>query len=474
LSKKRDGFLTTILIVDDEKEICKALKGILSDEGYRVVTAHTPEEASVALSAENPNLMLLDVWFGKGSWDGVYFLDRIQLSHPSIPIIMISGHATLSLAVSALQKGAYDFLEKPINVNRLLLSVKRALEFRQIRSHLVSHQNANASAWPLPMDARLKKLAMLDTRILLVGEKGTGKTRLAKHVHHLSPKHESPLLVASSTLLNAMDDHTFFGSQSGGKIEKLGFFEHAQGGTVILRNVHQLDLERQRTLSELFESGTITRLGGDRPVPLNVRFIATALPHILGCSVQPLPHSSGTPSPERTIWPQNMNRSFYDRMTLTYFQLDPLRHHIPSIAVWAQALLEELAQEHDVPTPQLSDEALLHLKTFSWPGNVAQLHCILKRILLDGSDAIIDVHHLPQELMAQDTQHLMQALSLPKNIYSLPLKQARACFEISYVKAQIAASEGSVTKAAEIIGMERSALHRKIKTLSRQWHDPPI
>ncbi len=467
--------MTTILIVDDEKEICKALKGILSDEGYRVITAHTPEEASVALTTENPNLLLLDVWFGKGSWDGVYFLDRIQLSHPSIPIIMISGHATLSLAVSALQKGAYDFLEKPINVNRLLLSVKRALEFRQIRSHLVSHQNAASSLWPLPMDARLKKLAMLDARILLIGEKGTGKTRLAKHLHQLSPKHESPLLVASSTMLNGMDDHTFFGSQLGGKIEKLGFFEHAQGGTVVLRNVHRLNLERQRTLSELFESGTITRLGGDRPVPLNVRFIATALPHILGCSVQPLPRpDSVTPLPEHTIWPQDMDRSFYDRMTLTYFHLDALRHNIPNISLWAKALLQELAQEHDVPTPQLSDDALLHLKTFSWPGNVAQLHCILKRILLDGSDPIIDVHHLPQELITQDTRHLMRALSLPKNIYSLPLKQARACFEISYVKAQIAASEGSVTKAAEIIGMERSALHRKIKMLSRQLHDPPL
>ncbi|MBM3631365.1 MAG: sigma-54-dependent Fis family transcriptional regulator, partial [Alphaproteobacteria bacterium] len=414
LSKKRDGFLTTILIVDDEKEICRALKGILSDEGYRVLMAHTPEEASVALITENPNLLLLDVWFGKGSWDGVYFLDRIQLSHPSIPVIMISGHATLSLAVSALQKGAHDFLEKPINVNRLLLSVKRALEFRQIRSHLVSHQHTNAFLWPLPLDARLKKLAMLDTRILLIGEKGTGKTRLAKHLHYLSPKHEAPLLVASSTMLNAMDDHTFFGSQSGGKIEKLGFFEHAQGGTVILRNVHRLSIERQRTLSELFESGTITRLGGERPVPLNVRFIATALPHILGCSVQPLPQpDSGAPLPEHTLWPQNMDRSFYDRMTLTYFQLDPLRHHIPSISVWAKALLEELSQEHDVPTPQLSDETLLYLKTFSWPGNVAQLHCVLKRILMDGSHTTIDVHHLPQELIAQDTRHLIRALSLP-------------------------------------------------------------
>ena len=465
--------MTTILIVDDEKEICRALKGILSDEGYHVVTAHTPEEASGALTTENPHLLLLDVWFGKGSWDGVYFLDRIQLSHPSIPIIMISGHATLSLAVSALQKGAYDFLEKPISVNRLLLSVKRALEFRQVRSHLVSHQNANASSWPLPMDARLKKLAMLDTRILLIGEKGTGKTRLAKHLHQLSPKHESPLLAANSTMLNAMDDHTFFGSQSGGKIIKLGFFEHAQGGTVILRNAHRLNLERQRSLSEIFESGTITRRGGDRPIPLNVRFIATALPHILGCSIQPLPES-GTSLTGHTVWPQNMDQSFYDRITLTYFQLDTLRHNIPSISLWAKALLEELAQEHDMPTPQLSDDALLHLKTFSWPGNVAQLHCILNRILLNGSEAIIDVHHLPQELMAQDTRHLMRALALPKNIYSLPLKQARACFEISYVKAQIAASEGSVTKAAEVIGMERSALHRKIKMLSRQLHDPPI
>lgn len=478
MSKKKDGFLTTILIVDDEKEICKALKGILSDEGYRVLMAHTPEEAAITIAAENPHIVLLDVWFGKGSWDGVYFLDRVQLSHPSIPIIMISGHATLSLAVNALQKGACDFLEKPINVNRLLLSVKRALEFKQIKAHLLSSQQKDPSPWPLPIDSRLKKLASLDSRILLIGEKGTGKTRLAKQLHQISPKQAGPLLVASSTLLNTMDDEAFFGMQSGGKIEKLGFFEHAQGGTVILRNVHQLALGRQRTLSDLFESGSIKRLGADQAIHLNVRFIATSLPKILDEPVYSPEYSnnacSAVPLPQHSIWPENMDRSFYDRITLTSFPLDSLRNNIPVISVWAKALLQELAQENDMETPILSEEAMLHLKTFAWPGNVDQLHCVLKHIMIDLCEPVIQVSHLPPELIAHDTHHLMRSLALPKNIYALPLKQARACFEISYVKAQIAASEGSVTKAAEVIGMERSALHRKIKMLSRQLHDPPI
>ena len=478
MSKKKEGFLATILIVDDEKEICRALKGILSDEGYRVLVAHTPEEANGILSKETPQVLLLDVWFGKGSWDGVYFLDRVQLSHPSIPIIMISGHATLSLAVNALQKGAYDFLEKPINVDRLLLSIKRALEFKETRSRLLTHQPKAASPWPLVIDTRLRKLATLDTRILLLGEKGAGKTRLAKHLHLLSPKQAGPLLVANSTFLNTMDEETFFGTQSKGKIQNLGFFEHAQGGTVVLRNVHGLTLDRQRSLAQIFESSSIKRLGGDDPIPLNVRFIATALPSILSYSSHGVPAaistSSALPAPQTHIWPQTMDRSFYDRITLTSFQIEALCNNGPSIALWADALLQELAKENDMATPQLSEEALLHLKTFPWPGNVAQLHHVLKGVVMGLSEPTIQVHHLPQEILGQDALYLIRNLSLPKNIYSLPLKQARACFEIHYVKAQIAASEGNVTRAAEVIGMERSALHRKIKTLSHQLHDPPL
>jgi two-component system nitrogen regulation response regulator NtrX len=506
LSKKKRSFLTTILIVDDEKEICKALKGLLSDEGYRVLVAHTPEEASSIIASETPQLLLLDVWFGKGSWDGVYFLDRVQLSHPSIPIIMISGHATLSLAVSALQKGAYDFLEKPISVDRLLLSVKRALEFKHIQSRLVAHRELGPWEWPLPIDGKLKKLATSDARILLLGEKGVGKTRLAKYLHILSPRHEGPLVVAGSVMLNALDDASFFGVQSLGRIQKYGFFEQAQGGTIILSNIHCLRPERQVALAQLFQSGTIKRLGGDQAIPLNVRFIATSLPDFIGQALEAesqgpaskvfstaaaethsqvlasekfrkdkeCERSKNSPNSLSSTLCWTTDRSFYDRITLAPFTLDSLRKNIALIPLWANALLQELAQDHDIPTPILSESALTHLKTFDWPGNMEQLQNVLQRIIMETSAPIIEPKHLPRDIVSHDVSAVVQTLNLPKNIYSLPLKEARARFEMSYVKAQLVASEGSMTKAAEIIGMERSALHRKLKTLSNRAHAPPI
>lgn len=466
------------MIIDDEREICKALRGILSDEGYRVLIAHTPEEATGIIASENPHLLLLDVWFGKGSWDGVYFLDRLQLSHPFIPIIMISGHATLSLAVSALQKGAYDFLEKPINVDRLLLSVKHALAFKHIQSRLVTHREGAPWEWPLPIDARLKKAAASDVRILLLGERGVGKTRLAKFLHLLSPRHEGPVVVAGSVMLNAMDDASFFGVQSLGRIQKFGFFEQVQGGTVILSNVHRLSPSRQATLAQLFESNSIKRIGGDQAIPLNLRFIATALPHFMQSSdgttseaKMPLMPKTLEATPQRL---EAVDRSFYHRITLTSFRLDALRENMSLVPLWTNALLQELAQDHDIPVPNISEGALMHLKSLPWKGNMHQLLNVLQRIVIDHKPTLIDVHHLPQELMAQEGHGLIHSLSLPNNIYALPLKEARACFEISYVRAQLAASEGSVTRAAEVIGMERSALHRKLKTLSSRSQAPPV
>jgi two-component system nitrogen regulation response regulator NtrX len=465
MSKKKGCFSATILVVDDEKENCKALKGLLSDEGYRVVVAHSPEEATGILVTEKPNLLLLDVWFGKGSWDGVYFLDRVRLSHPFIPIIMISGHATLNLAVSALQKGAYDFLEKPINVDRLLLSVKRALELRHIQCRLATHRDLGTWAWPLPIEAKLKKLAASETRILLVGEKGTGKVRLAKFLHLLSTNHEGPVIVAGSHMLNELDDSAFFGEQAMGRVQKFGFLEHAQGGTVILSNVHNLTPKRQNALAQLFQSGTIKRLGGDQAIPLNIRFIATALPDFIHWPIQSQTDSDKIVPPITETPPAHIDRAFYDRITLASFSLEPLRKNASLISMWINALLQELAQEHDMLAPVFSDNALIHMRAFDWPGNMEQLRNVLQHIMLQERAKIVDTHHLPSEII-QSGAKISNALSLPKNVYSLPLKEARACFEMSYVKAQIAASEGSVTKAAELIGMERSALHRKLKTLS--------
>lgn len=443
------------MIVDDDKEIGKALKGLLSDEGYHVLVAHHPDEAWRLLNDVLPCAMLLDVWFGKASWEGVHFLERLQAQYPMLPVIMISGHANLNLAMNALQRGASDFIEKPIQADRLLLALQRTLALQHTRAQLVS-RNLETS-WPIPLDSAWKKAALNDMPLLILGETGSGKIRLAHHLHCLSQRPQGPIIKLGSHMINGLSDSAFFGEQTEGHNVQSSILEQAQGGTLVLQNVHLLTASKQQALAQILQSGTLKRLGAKTSVPLKIRWMATAPLNFLVENASF--HQSTVPNPWDT------QTSLYHRLTLSPLCLPSLRSHLPLVPVWTEHVLHELCSQHDRALASVSSSTMTLLKAYDWPGNVAQLKIVLEWALGQASHhTVIQPEHLPFEIQHYGMDSIPKH-DVPHSIYQLPLRQARSFFELQYVKAQLANAEGNMSKAAEVIGMDRAALHRKLKSL---------
>lgn len=424
-----------ILIIDDEKEICKSLKGLLSDEGYLPSIAYTPQEALSLLEQETPHIILLDVWFGKGSWDGVHFLDRLKKICPLIPIIMISGHGTLEMAVRALKKGAHDFIEKPINIEKLLSSVKNAIDISHFRrSH--SAIRPPSQKWALPLDAKEKKAAKSNGCLLILGENGTYKNLLAQELHTQSSRNSAPVIHFNCVTLNHLSEEDIWGTEQDSSSPVPGLFEQAQGGTVVLHHIYALSLPLQKKLTQVLQSGASWRMGATEPFPLNVRFITTAPPSF---AMAP---------------PENYNRDFYDRVTVFPIEISPLREQRNNLATWSTFFLKDLSQDMGISELSLDHEAFSALKGYDWPGNMRELYHVLARACTLCTDHVITSQHLPLKRVSQSL-----------HLFSLPLQEARAHFEYEYLKFQLASVEGSISRAALAVGMERTALHRKIKIL---------
>jgi two-component system, NtrC family, nitrogen regulation response regulator NtrX len=432
-----------IFIIDDEKEICRSLKGLLKDEGYQVDFALTPEKALEHIQEKTPDLILLDVWFGKCSWDGVYLLDQLKQLYPMLPVIMISGHGNFELAVQAIKKGAYDFIEKPFELDRLLLSIQRALEASYLRIENAAYRTyalSERAPWPLPIDSSLRRCAQSESRILFTGEPGTGKKSLAEEAHRLSSRKQSAFLVLNSHEINLWPEKNLWGLENEGRIEMMGVLEHVQGGTVVLTNIQSLKKSLQIHFSRLFESQSLLRLGGQKPIPLNVRFLLT----------------SQTNSQELK---NVLYKEFFDRITVSVFDVPSLNQKPQNIRIWSQFLLRMLSFELGSIDQKLSEEAIKILQKHSWPGNIRELKHVLAGIVMKHSESVILKNHLPPEISGVFS-HLSR-----EDLFSLPLNKARMLFEYEYLSAQLASVNGNVSHAAQIIGMERSALHRKIKSL---------
>ena len=433
--------MNTILVVDDDKEICKTLKSVLLDEGFKVHIAQTPEEALKKIKTEHIHLILLDVWFGKDSWDGVNLLERIKQFSPVVPIIMISGHATLELAVKAIKKGAYDFLEKPFDLDRLLLCVRHALEHTQLRIHRVTAEKEQA-AWPFSLPPALMRFASTDARVLIIGENGTGKTAVAKEVFKHSCRKDAPILTLDAEVLNALPEHVLLGEEQDKIVKQVGLFEQAQGGTIILRNVDQLNATLQKTLTRIWDIGGVVRVHGQDIVPLNIRFLATARETFFTHSQQFL-------------------REFFDRITLNHFFIKPLRSAREEIRMWVEHLLPEFNAKHQKNVRSVDNAMLCALQSYEWPGNVTQLSNALENavIMAKGTALTVEDFSLPI---------IVSSSSLHQDLFDLPLMDARCMFEYFYITSRLTKENGNVSRVAKEIGMERSALHRKIKHLEER------
>ena len=431
----------TILVVDDDKEICKTLKGVLADEGFKTHIAQTPDEAMQKVKSENIQLILLDVWFGKDSWDGVNLLERIKQLFPLIPIIMISGHATLELAVKAIKRGAYDFLEKPFDLDRLLLCVHHALEHTQLRMHQVMSMN-EATAWPFPLAPSLIKLACTDARVLIVGENGTGKTAITKEMVRLSSRKDKSTLILDAQVLNTLDKVELLGLEKNQVVKRVGVFEQAQGGTIILRNVDFLNSTLQNILSELWDLNGIYRVDGKNLVPLNVRFLATARETFISQS-------------------DLFSKEFFDRITLNYFVLKVLRHHKEELKLWVEYLISFFSLRYQKPLKPLDPVVLRALQLYEWPGNITQLSNVIENaVIVSSADSLSAENFTFPVVIPSNSVH--------QDLFSLSLTDARSMFEYFYISYRLSEENGNVSIVARKIGMERSALHRKIKHLSER------
>lgn len=430
--------MESILIVDDEKAICKSLKGILEDEGYTVYTAYAPEDALSSVKKHMPAVVLLDVWFGQSAWDGLYCLDQLRHAYPLLPVIMMSGHATLNLAVNAMQKGALDFIEKPIPVERLLSGIKAALiSVRPSAQPLLE-------TWPLPLSRKLKRSDASEHHLIVVGKRGWGTFRMASTLQRLSLRKGASLIVVQSSFLNTLTPLQWFGQEQNGRVSTPGFLERYQGGTCIIQNIQDLNLTMQRNIAKIMDNTGHVRLGGQKSISFNVRFIATALPEFMNYKEE------------------SMSRTFHDRITGNPIEIKPLKDM--DIPLWVHTLLHEIAHDWGMSSaPRVTQEVMQVLQAHPWPGHISQLHHMLELAMLNAPNSpLLELKDFPSGLV-QPLMQVKETVSDLEPLFSMPLREARAVFELHYMQNHLA--RGNYTQAAQAMGMNRAAFHRKLKAL---------
>lgn len=445
-----------ILIVDDEKDIAQLIAESLEDEGYTTRFVHDGPAAIEAVAKRRPSLVLLDIWLGNQDWDGLRVLEDLRKSHDQLPIIMMSGHGTIETAVSALKKGAYDFIEKPFQMDCLLLSVKRALEMIRLKRENASLKNQDPLLMqdnlclllPPSVKTTLERLAVGNTRVLIEGGVGSGKSLAARYIHFCSKYKEGPLTMVSCAHDERQDlERLLFGQESEDTII-VGALESCHQGTLVLEDVGGCPPFIQERLMRFLSEGSFTRQGGHHSVSVSVRLLAT--------NPKPL---------ERQVEGGGFRQDLYDRLSVAKVHLPSLRERLGDFERIATTLLGLCYESQGIASKPLSKEALEALKRHPWPGELNELRNVLERAISTAVAEGLDVL-TPEVLFHQGTPHLEPLThGLMEHVMDLPLKNAREHFERSYLLAQVARFDGNISQTASFVGMERSALHRKLKGL---------
>ena len=446
-----------ILVVDDEADIRELVGGILSDEGYAVRTAEHSEAALAAIKARKPALLILDIWMQGGGMDGLELLDLVKELDGDLPVIMISGHGNIETAVSAIKRGAYDFLEKPFKSDRLLLIVERALEAatlkrenRRLRQQAVVPDGfVGRSAAAQHLRQLIGRIAPANSRVMISGPPGSGKELVARLIHGASPraKGEFVALGAADMTPERMDLDLFGEEGDGGRPRKIGVFERAHGGTLYLDKVGDMPRETQGRILRVLVDQRFRRVGGDQDVQVDVRVI-----------------SSTSRDLREEIVAGRFREDLFHRLNVVPMQVPGLSERREDIAELVDYFITRISEATGLPRRRLNDDAIATLQVHAWPGNVRQLRNNIERLLIlatgDPSEAIT-ADMLPAEVTGAGP-----AASVgPDRVIALPLRDAREVFEREYLNAQIMRFGGNISRTANFIGMERSALHRKLKSL---------
>jgi two-component system nitrogen regulation response regulator NtrX len=446
-----------VLVVDDEADIRDLVSGVLEYEGYAVRSAADSGGALEAVEDRRPSMVLLDVWLQGSRLDGIELLQEIKRRDPTIPVLMISGHGNLDTAVAAVREGAVDFIEKPFEAERLIYLVDRATETERMRREnatlrqQVGHEEElhGSSVAINTVRATLKRVAPTGSRVLINGPAGVGKEIAARMIHNWSQRAKAPFVVLPAAMMSPdRVEEELFGTEDGG-VARPGLLEHAHGGTLFLDEIADMPPTTQAKILRVLTDQSYHRVGGQRPVKVDVRVLSATSRNL-----------------SEEIAAGRFREDLYYRLNVVPVRLPPLRERREDIPELVSHFLARFAAERRMAAPSISDEAMAALQAHDWPGNVRQLRNIIERtIILAPGDrvACIEVDLLPPEIL--DHQTAVGGSSTGMAIMGSPLREARESFEREYLKIQIRRFSGNISRTASFIGMERSALHRKLKAL---------
>ncbi|MCO6385738.1 sigma-54 dependent transcriptional regulator [Aliihoeflea sp. 40Bstr573] len=447
-----------ILIVDDEEDIRELVSGILSDEGHETRTAFDSDSALASIADRVPRLVFLDIWLQGSKMDGLELLDAIKTMHPDLAVVMISGHGTIETAVSAIRKGAYDFIEKPFKADRLVLIAERALETSKLRREVSDLKKRSGDSFDLigtsaamaQLRQTIERVAPTNSRIMIVGPSGSGKELVARAIHSASARKNGPFVAVNSAAITPERmEIELFGTEANGAERKVGALEQAHGGILYLDEVADMPRETQAKILRVLVDQQFERVGGTKRVKVDVRIISSTAYNL-----------------EDLIAQGRFRQDLYHRLAVVPVMVPPLAERRDDIPFLIDHFMRQTAQQAGIRMRRVGNDAMAVLQAHNWPGNLRQLKNNIERLMIlsrDGEeDKPITADLLPSEIgdvmprtPTQSDQHIM----------ALPLREARELFEKEYLLAQINRFGGNISRTAEFIGMERSALHRKLKSL---------
>lgn len=447
--------MSDILITDDERDIRELISDILKDEGYTTRLAGSSDQCMAEIAREVPAMMILDIWLKDSRMDGIDILKAVKREHPEVPIIIISGHGNIEIAVAAIKQGAYDFIEKPFNIEQLLVVIRRAMETSRLRRENQALKRGETPATPMLGDSaafrslrsQLDKVTRSNGRVMLSGAPGSGKETAARYIHAGSNRASAPFVtVSSASIAPERMEEVLFGRDSPGKGVEKGLLEQAHGGVIYFDEVADMPLGTQSKILRVLVDQSFTRVGGNDRVQVDLRVI-----------------SSSNKDLQAAIHAGALRQELYHRLNVVPIQVPSLEDRREDIPLLAEHFIGVLNRTQGLPLRKLAEDARALLQTMLWPGNVRQLRNVVERVLILGDNGgEITARELPatEEASAEEGRVVLSG-----GLATLPLRDARELFEREYLLTQINRFGGNISRTASFVGMERSALHRKLKSL---------
>ncbi|MFT7059498.1 MAG: two-component system nitrogen regulation response regulator NtrX [Pseudorhodobacter sp.] len=447
--------MSSILIVDDERDIRELIGDILRDEGYSVRLAGNSDDCMSEIGAEPPSLMILDIWLKDSRMDGIDILKTVKRDNPDVPVVIISGHGNIEIAVAAIKQGAYDFIEKPFNIDQLMVVVSRAMETSRLRREnsdlrrreVTTSDMIGSSTSFKGLKSQLEKVTKSNGRVMLTGPAGSGKELAARFIHANSARANATFVTITSAAIEPERmEEVLFGRETADRGIEKGLLEQAHGGVVYFDEVAEMPLGTQSKILRVLVEQQFTRVGGVDKVRVDLRVI-----------------SSTTRDLRTEIAAGRFRQELYDRLNVVPIAVPSLEDRREDIPELTSYFIDMFHRSQGLPLRSLTEEAEAMLQTMHWPGNVRQLRNVIERVLIlgDGSGPV-DARELPGQESGGDTEG---RLVLGGALATLPLREARELFEKEYLLTQINRFGGNISRTASFVGMERSALHRKLKSL---------